>query len=50
VFVATSGVDRAAGTKEAPLKSINEAIDRVVGSDKPRVYVCVGTRIGDGNA
>ncbi|XXX79609.1 hypothetical protein WMF30_12635 [Sorangium sp. So ce134] len=43
MFVSEAGVDGAAGTKLAPLKSIEEAIDRVVGSENPRIYVCIGT-------
>ncbi|WP_437726445.1 hypothetical protein [Sorangium sp. So ce861] len=43
MFVSEAGVDGAAGTKEAPLKSIEEAIGRVVDSENPRVYVCIGT-------
>ncbi|WP_437945927.1 hypothetical protein WME98_34320 [Sorangium sp. So ce296] len=43
VFVSEDGDDGAVGTKEAPLRSIGEAIARVEGADKPHVYVCVGT-------
>lgn len=42
VFVSERGADGAAGTKQAPLKSIGEAIGRVKNSENPRVYVCIG--------
>ncbi|WP_437816646.1 hypothetical protein [Sorangium sp. So ce1078] len=43
VFVSAAGVNGGAGTKQAPLKSITEAISRAVDEKKPRIYVCVGT-------
>ncbi|WP_437488227.1 hypothetical protein WME75_08350 [Sorangium sp. So ce1014] len=45
MFVSEAGVDGADGTKQEPLKSISEAIGRVVDSESenPRVYVCIGT-------
>ncbi|WP_437648889.1 hypothetical protein [Sorangium sp. So ce362] len=43
MFVSEAGVDGADGTKQEPLKSISEAIGRVVDSENPRVYVCIGT-------
>ena len=42
VFVdATSGLDTNPGTKEAPVKTLAAALDKLAG--KPRVYVCEGT-------
>ncbi|WP_437969549.1 hypothetical protein WMF04_09710 [Sorangium sp. So ce260] len=43
MFVSEEGIDGADGTKQAPLKSIEEAMERVVDSESPRVYVCIGT-------
>ena len=41
IFVSPKGADSAAGTKEAPLKTIGAALTKAAGS-KSAVYVCVG--------
>jgi hypothetical protein len=43
VFVSTSGLDTAAGTMSAPLKTISEGVARAAQLGKSRVYVCRGS-------
>ena len=43
VFVSPSGVDGAAGTKDAPVKTIQGGLQRLQGTSSKRLYICAGT-------